>query len=441
MIYPTGDFGVGNTITNTITVTAYEQFTNQELVLTKQLEHGLAIPTFELGNFNKHSRQSNDEYAMNQEVKFYLTNIENAGNVPVNNITLIDTIPLQINLNSVTTGQYNQEGFVKVLYTTNVSNPTNIIDDTTVWQEWISNQPTTASTTLAVGSLGLPANEYITYVKWQINGLEEVPTDLDTIDEVYSKRNKLLPGFKQSSDILITGDILTPDREGNPMTIGDTITNTASIIMSEMVGDKDNPSVNVVKSKNSSAIITVVVPRPWIVPTKGITGGSAYYEKERVHYTLTIKNHDYATGDLVHPIVLDSMPDELEDITFDQFGDSNDWHTVSSSGPTSRMATIDGEVKHLYKLELDKITLKPGESITIKYSGKIVEDTIVGHINNTMYVTTSTDFKGDGKTADSDNIDENVATSYYVKDDAEFFVRFKGSLKSVKWIKGELDTE
>ena len=92
-------------------------------------------------------------------------NVGNSGNVPLDNLVIIDTLPVEMQVDNVTTGAYTGlsdfaagEG-VRVAYEKNTAPG--------VFTLWGSSPNTTTNTTLTAPPPGLGAGEYITRVRWE----------------------------------------------------------------------------------------------------------------------------------------------------------------------------------------------------------------------------------------------------------------------------------
>ena len=122
-------------------------------------------------------------------------------------MVVIDTLPVEIQVASVTTGAYNglsdfAAGVgVRVSYEKNTA--------LGVFTLWGSSPNTTTSTTLTAPPPGLGAGEYITRIRWEYGQAQ--------------------PGMSPSARPLITGQIVNPDNAGGPVAIGDTIQNCADL--------------------------------------------------------------------------------------------------------------------------------------------------------------------------------------------------------------------
>ena len=143
---------------------------------------------------------------LNQTFSYDL-NVTNNGNVPLDNLVVIDTLPVELQVLSVTTGAYSGladfaagEG-VRVSYEKNTA--------LGVFTLWGSSPNTGSSTVLTAPPPGLGAGEYITRLRWQYGQAQ--------------------PGMAPTVRPVITGRVINPDNAGGPVAFGDTIQNCADL--------------------------------------------------------------------------------------------------------------------------------------------------------------------------------------------------------------------
>jgi hypothetical protein len=128
---------------------------------------------------------------LNQDFSFAV-DVRNSGNVPLNNQRLSFTVPIQMQVNSVSTGSYaNPPTSVNVIYETNLSGGFLTL----------GNSPGSTNATLPIPALA--AGEYVTRIRWEYGQTQ--------------------PGMNSVTRPLITGRIIDPDNAGNPVAIGDDI--------------------------------------------------------------------------------------------------------------------------------------------------------------------------------------------------------------------------
>ena len=137
----------------------------------------------------------------------YAVDVGNDGDVPLDNLVIIDTLPVELTLSHVTTGSYTGlsefaagEG-VRVSYEKNTAPG--------VFTLWGSSPNSTTSTTLTAPPPGLGAGEYITRVRWEFG--------------------QAAPGMQATAQPQLAGRVTNPDNAGFPVAVGDAIQNCAAL--------------------------------------------------------------------------------------------------------------------------------------------------------------------------------------------------------------------
>jgi uncharacterized repeat protein (TIGR01451 family) len=132
---------------------------------------------------------------------------QNVGNVALDGTTVVDTVPIEMQVTSVTTGAYTNtadfapgEG-VQISYAKNTAPG--------VFTLWGASPDATTNTTLTAPPPGLGAGEFITQVRWQFGQTQ--------------------PGMSASARPQIRGSIVNPDNSGQAVSYGDAIQNCAMI--------------------------------------------------------------------------------------------------------------------------------------------------------------------------------------------------------------------
>lgn len=108
--------------------------------------HGITTPGPVVGTVTKWSRQGDDRYAVGQQVVFYVGGYSNRGNVPIDEMEIVDTIPDGINLQSVTLGDAD------AVYYSTYQDPDNFL----IWT-------TPSSLPIGIGT------DHIKKVRWLVN--------------------------------------------------------------------------------------------------------------------------------------------------------------------------------------------------------------------------------------------------------------------------------
>ncbi|MDR6555133.1 SdrD B-like domain-containing protein [Paenibacillus qinlingensis] len=406
--FPSPPFNIGNSVTNSVYAAGTSLAGTALMTNVAHVTHLLAAPTPGIYGINKDARQSNDEYAIGQIVDYKINSFGNSGNVPLNSLIVEDAIPAQINLTKVTTGSYvNNSGVtVSVFYQKNNIN---------TWFPWNggSGLSTSTSQDLVVSSLGLAGADYVSKVKWEYSGAPA--------------------GFRVASDLHVYGELLSTDHNANPVATNQVIPNTATVTATYLAASLTN---------SDTVTIKVVNPQPWIVADKSVVGSSTVNLGDTVTYKLRVQNHPYATGNLTSPTILEFFPKELDDFTIVS-EDQTHAHTGGTINFSHTTPTVGTVTYSVYNWTFAGAVLQPGDYIDVTIRGKIKTDALNGNFSNTMYAASSvTDtFRSDVPTIpDSINWDANGTTTKFVSDTANVYVKFRGSLESIKWVKGELDS-
>jgi large repetitive protein len=198
---------------------------------------------------------------LNQTFSYDL-NISNNGNVPLDNLVVIDTLPVELQVLSVTTGAYTgladfAAGVgVRVSYEKNTA--------LGVFTLWGSSPNTTTSTTLTAPPPGLGAGEFITRIRWEYGQAQ--------------------PGMANSTRPLITGRIVNPDNAGGPVAIGDPIQNCAALTAVYTAGPTN---VN----RNDCESFNVSGPFVQLNPAKeNLSGGGPFNPGQTVSWRLRVRS-------------------------------------------------------------------------------------------------------------------------------------------------------
>lgn len=211
---------------------------------------------------------------LNQTFSYDL-NITNSGNVPLDNLVVIDTLPVELQVISVTTGAYNGltnfaagEG-VRVSYEKNTAPG--------VFTLWGSSPATTTNTTLTAPPPGLGAGEYITRIRWEFG--------------------QAAPGMAPTTRPVITGRIINPDNAGGPVAIGDSVQNCAALTSVYTAGPTN---VN----RNDCETFNVSGPFVQLNPAKdNLSGGGPFNPGQAVSYRLRVRSAAQSSD----PVALESL--------------------------------------------------------------------------------------------------------------------------------------
>ncbi|MGA8810813.1 MAG: SdrD B-like domain-containing protein, partial [Thermoanaerobaculia bacterium] len=186
---------------------------------------------------------------------------QNNGNVALDNTTVIDTLPIQFQLASVTTGAYNNAADfgagvgVRVSYEKNTA--------LGVFTLWGSSPNVTTSTTLTAPPPGIGAGEYVTKIKWEYGQTQ--------------------PGMAPSTRPQITGKIVNPSNAGGPVGFGDSVQNCVALSAVHTAGP-----TNV--SQNACNTFTISGPFVQLNPGKDNLSGGPLNPGQAVSFRLHVRS-------------------------------------------------------------------------------------------------------------------------------------------------------
>lgn len=407
VIYPGDVVSITDTVLNTVSATG-NVIGSSPTTVSASLVHGFTSPIIAIPQISKYTRTTNDRYSVGQDVVFFIDNIGNAGNTPLQSLTVSDVLPVDIEWDSFTTGQYSgADGILSVYYQTNLS----------PLQLWPSSPfPITSNTTLYVSDLNLDPSDFITEIEYEYtNGSDGISS-----------------AFQQTYPILLNGTI------SSAVSVSTVISNTA-----QLVGY--SPTYGSVTTTDDTSI-TIIDPTPWLQNSKYFPSGVVNYSPgATIQYEFDLKNHVWATGDLVDPIGVDVLPSELTSIA--------NIIAMTTFAPNITSVLIDPN----YIVTISSVTsqaikvigygyLSPGDYITVAYDATLSPSSLNGFIANDLY------FSAYSPTATYENpISELIqdiydingngsTTDYLLPTSLSTYVDFVGNLDSVKWVKGELDT-
>ncbi|MCD1259295.1 carboxypeptidase regulatory-like domain-containing protein [Paenibacillus athensensis] len=406
--YPGATFHAGDTVTNSVYAAGTDLSGASLMTNIATATHMLTGPTPGVYGIHKESRQASDEYAIGQTVAYKINGFGNQGNVDLDTFTVEDAIPDAIELAGVSTGSYTNNAGVNVTVQYQ-------INGINTWHDWTGGVglSTAADQSLNVSALGLAGSDYVSRVRWVFGA---VPAS-----------------FRIASDIQLQGTLLGVDHASAPVAVNDTITNTATL----------NASYGATPlSSSSSVTIKAVNPRPWIVAAKSVVGSASVREGDTVTYQLRIQNHPFATGDLTAPEIVDFFPEDKLD-SYTVVGIDQSHATTPDAAPvaTSYDKVIGADTFKAKLWTFANAVLKPGDYIDVTVRGTVKTGAPNGNFGNTMFATTTAtnDYKGTTVDDTTDDRDNDGNTQKFVASTANVYVKFTGSLDSVKWVKGELD--
>jgi uncharacterized repeat protein (TIGR01451 family) len=206
--FPSGTFPSGTNVTNSFAASGTPAGEGLQALGSAQVTH--AVTTFvpaPAATLSLGLAPGSPNPPSLDEMFSYELNVGNSGNVPLDNMVVIDTLPVEMQVASVTTGVYTGlAGFaagegVRVSYEKNTA--------LGVFTLWGSSPNVTTNTTLTAPPPGLGAGEYITRIRWEYGQAQ--------------------PGMTPTSRPRVTGRIVNPDNTGGPVVPGDSIQNCADL--------------------------------------------------------------------------------------------------------------------------------------------------------------------------------------------------------------------
>ncbi|HEV7767639.1 MAG TPA: GEVED domain-containing protein [Thermoanaerobaculia bacterium] len=286
VVFPSGTFPSGTNVTNEFTANATPLGEPPQTFGPGTLTHPVTtfVPNADASLGKSLTDSSPNPPTLNQTFTYQL-NPSNSGNVPLDNMVVTDTVPVELQIASVTTGAYNNLADfapgvgVRVSYEKNTA--------LGVFTLWGSSPNTTTSTTLPAPPPGLGAGEYITRIRWQY-GQAQV-------------------GMNASTRPLITGQIINPDHLGGPVAFGDTISNCVTLTSVYTAGPA-NANENVCRD--------FVLSGPFVQlnPAKdNLSGSGPFNTGQTVSWRLRVRSAAQSSDPvpLEHLVVSDLLPIDL----------------------------------------------------------------------------------------------------------------------------------
>ncbi len=262
--FPSATFASGSSVTNSFTATGTPRNQPPQTLGTGPGTSTVTVTTFVAAPSASLAKGiaggSPSPPTLNQTFSYSLAPSNN-GNVPLDNLVVIDTLPPQLQLASVATGAYSSladfaagEG-VRVSYEKNTAPG--------VFTLWGSSPNTGTNTTLTSPPPGLGAGEFVTRIRWEYGQAQ--------------------PGMSPSTRPTIAGKIVNPDENGNPVAIGDTIQNCADLTAVYTAGPTN-------LSKNACNTFTLSGPFVQLNPAKDGPAGGPFNPGQSVSWTLHVRS-------------------------------------------------------------------------------------------------------------------------------------------------------
>lgn len=283
--FPSGTFPSGPSVTNTFTADGTPLGEPPQNFGVEGLTHPVTtfVPSPSAGFSKNMAGGTPNPPTLNQTFSYDI-NVSNSGNVPLDTMVIIDTLPVEMNVASVTTGSYNNLADFAPGVGVRVSYEKNSLAGFTLWG---SSPNTTTNTTLTSPPPGLGVGEYLTRIRWEYG--------------------QAAVGMSASTRPIITGQIINPDNAGGPVAFGDTIQNCADLTAVYTAGPT-NVNVNACRS--------FVLSGPFVQlnPAKdNLSGSGPFNPEQNVSWRLRVRSASQSSDPmpLEDIIVSDLLPVDL----------------------------------------------------------------------------------------------------------------------------------
>ena len=295
--FPSATFPSGTSVTNSFTATATPLGQPPANLGIGQVTHPVTtfVPAPGASLSKNINGNSPNPPTLNQTFSYEFVP-GNSGNVALDNMVVIDTLPIQFQLASVTTGSYNGAADFAAGVGVRVSYEKNSAP--AVFTLWGSSPNTATNTTLTAPPPGLGAGEYVTRIKWEFGQTQ--------------------PGMGPSTRPQITGKIINPDNAGAPVAFGNSIQNCVALSAVYTPGP-----TNV--SQNACSTFTLSGPFVQLNPAKdNLSGGGPFNPGQTVSFRLHVRSAAQSSdpAPLQSIVVADLLPVDLifSSWTFDDQG-------------------------------------------------------------------------------------------------------------------------
>lgn len=404
-------FDVGDTVTNEVTVTGTPLGAPGPVTSSETLPTGIVAPVEEAA-FDKRANKADATWG--EPVRYGFT-LENTGNVSVDNALITETVPLQLEVQQVHTGNSADPGApVTIRYQTNLN---------AAWTD-VAGSPFTSPQTV---TLALGPGEYVTMLQW----------DFGT----------LLPGFGVTGNVNtlpgFTAVLLTTDRSGNPVNAGDIVTNEAELTYETSAG-------MVTDTDTHDLLATLPTARPSLQKT--VIGSSLVNPQGIITYRVRVRNGASSTNALVNPVLADLLDADVEFVMWSF--DAGNTGSPAPAAPAPVFQQIDnyrGTGRTLLRWSwtgASAYAFEAGEEAFIIYQAQVKPGTPAGSSQVTNQAALPTwdtsvpravcpvamdvnDVDGDGNTSEEICVSNLVGVS----------VNTQAVMESAKWVKGELDAD
>ncbi|GAA4848541.1 hypothetical protein GCM10023310_28430 [Paenibacillus vulneris] len=339
------------------------------------------------------------EASPGQSVSFNIVNMYNTANVSLKDYVFTDMTPEGLILQQITTPRFNGISTYSVEYTLadNANGP---------WSTW-GTVRADQSVTLTTSDPPI-AGAVVKGVRFNFG---EVPVDFYQTGS-FEIRYQVNPGY------------LAPTEPSDSKRI----TNIASLKYS-FEGS--------LKEEQRSAFLYVVQGRPLIEVTKKVMNGASFSPGDTVKYRVSVRNTEFSSSDLNHPIIEDLLPSQLEYVPGSTVLINDSGLGIASPQLEQSVDSATGRtlLKWSWKEDTPAV-LGYDKKIELEFDVRIKAGTNAGYIDNEVDVSSD-------HHAYLNHIDfakkKKVNGKWYVYNNGAFYVNSVVKLESIKWVQGDLD--
>ncbi|MBK8066443.1 MAG: hypothetical protein IPK27_02085 [Rhodanobacteraceae bacterium] len=274
--FPSATFASGSNVTNSFTTDATPLGQPPQNLGVGTITHPVTtfVPAPGM-SFSKNMASGTPNPPTLNQTFAYDFNFSNNGNVPLDTLVIIDTLPVELNVLSVSTGAYNNLSPFAVGEGVRVSYEKNTAPG--IFTLWGSSPNTTTNTTLTAPPPGLGAGEYLTRIRWEYG--------------------QAAPGMAPSARPLVTGRIVNPDNAGGPVAVGDSVQNCGALSATYTAGPT---AVN----RNDCETFNVSGPFVQLNPAKdNLSGGGPFNPGQAVSWRLRVRTASQSSD----PVPLEAL--------------------------------------------------------------------------------------------------------------------------------------
>ncbi|MEM7481061.1 MAG: GEVED domain-containing protein [Acidobacteriota bacterium] len=322
----------------------------------------------------------------------YILNPRNQGNVDLDNFVVTDTVPIQMDVTSVSTGAYNNPpASVAVSYETNLS----------AGFVTLGSSPGGTNATFTIPALG--AGEYVTRLRWEYG---TAPS-----------------GMAPQPQPRINGTIIDPDNAGNPVNFGDTVSNCVDLSAVYDPGGANRPV-----TRSTCRDFVLSGPFSQHAPEKSnLSGSGPFGVGATVRWQLRTNNVNLASDPLPleNLVVVDLLP---EDLAYTAASFTYDDRSTGLPAPTLEVIpnyNNSGRTLLRWTWAAASGALAPGDEVWITFDTTVAFGATFGPLSNQMGMTQNdpglaqrcdsstpdiNDLDGDGDTTDVLCVDSQSAT-------------------------------